>query len=514
MRNFIFLVVCILAVSLSSCVDREPLSWETEIFLPLVDDHIGWSSFIPDSLVEIGEEGEVAKLVFNGVIDIVSGNLVPILPDTTIQDIVAFGALPISIPVPIEYPFIDQQEEMMISSLTGTEGAYMRELVVASGEMVFTVESSIKGILEMSYYLTCVTLNGDTVGIDLVIPPATDTENGFATGIVDLENALFDLTGTSGVGNNTLTTSFIAIGSEQNEEIFYATNLDSLWMTVEFHDFTVQSAKGYFGNVIVDFDSESPVLDSIPVPNPVLDIEGAVAKLTIENTVGADIRLTFDTLSVDDQNLQHPTFFGVHDVARAHWSNGQLIEKTYLEIDMGEVGSNFFDLIETFPEVMRGIGNLELNPFGDVSLGNDYLDVDVPPLLNLDIEIPIRLGADGVILEEQYTIDPAEFPQFDGRLLIDLYSTFPVSLSANVEYVVNDTLGTVVSVSSEIGPGSTITGYIAHAFAEIPINRRIIEPGGELFVTLDVSTEGAVPFTGYEDVRVQIRIEGTQLIEE
>ena len=514
MRNIIILVVSIFAVSLSSCVDRDPLSWETEIFLPLVDDNIGWSSFIPDSLIEIGDEGEVAKLVFNGVIDLVSGNLIPILPDTTLQDIVAFGSLPISIPVPTEYPFINKQEEKFISSLTGTEGAYMRELVVASGEMVFTVESSIQGVLDMSYYLTCVTLDGDAVGIDLEIPPATDTEHGFATGTVNLENAFFDLTGSSGVGSNTLSTSFIAIGSEQNEEIFYATNLDSLWVTVEFHDFTVQTAKGFFGNVIVDFDSESPVLDSLPVPNPVLDIEGAVAKLTIENTIGADVRLTFDALSVDAENLQHPTFFGVHDVARAHWSNGQLIEKTYLEIDMGEVGSNFFDLIETFPEVMRGVGTLELNPFGDISLGNDYLDVDVTPLLNLDIEIPIRLGADGVILEEQYTIDPAEFPQFDGRLLIDLYSTFPVSLSANVEFAVNDTLGTVVSVNSEIGPGSSITGVIAHAFAEIPISQATIKPGGELFVTLDVSTDGAVPFTGYEDVRVQIRIEGTQLIEE
>ena len=83
-----------------------------------------------------------------------------------------------------------------------------------------------------------------------------------------------------------------------------------------------------------------------------------------------------------------------------------------------------------------------------------------------------------------------------------------------MEYVVNDTLGTIVSVSSEIGLGSSLTGVIAHAFAEIPISQATVEPGGEIFVTLNVNTDGAVPFTGYEDVRVQIRIEGTQLIEE
>ena len=42
----------------------------------------------------------------------------------------------------------------------------------------------------------------------------------------------------------------------------------------------------------------------------------------------------------------------------------------------------------------------------------------------------------------------------------------------------------------------------------------MIEPGGTVSVTVDVETNGAVTFTGAENIRVQIRFEGTQTIAE
>ena len=84
--------------------------------------------------------------------------------------------------------------------------------------------------------------------------------------------------------------------------------------------------------------AEADVVDTIPLPNPVLDLEGAAAKLKLENTVGADVRFTFDTLAFDGVQMQHPSFYGVHDMARAQWINGELYSTTELEIDLGETG--------------------------------------------------------------------------------------------------------------------------------------------------------------------------------
>ena len=91
-------------------------------------------------------------------------------------------------------------------------------------------------------------------------------------------------------------------------------------------------------------------------------------------------------------------------MARAQWINGELYSTTELEIDLGEPGSTLFDGIETFPERLRTVGNIELNPYGDEPR-NDYLDVDNVPQLDLELEIPLNVGVDGVVLEDSFEID-------------------------------------------------------------------------------------------------------------
>ena len=100
--------------------------------------------------------------------------------------------------------------------------------------------------------------------------------------------------------------------------------------------------------------------------------------------------------------MEHPSFFGIHDISRAQWIDGLLYSTTELEIDLIEEGGNFNDLIELFSEDLNTVGNIELNPYGDVSLGNDYLDVDEPPRLDLELEIPLNVGIDGVVLVDSF----------------------------------------------------------------------------------------------------------------
>ena len=42
------------------------------------------------------------------------------------------------------------------------------------------------------------------------------------------------------------------------------------------------------------------------------------------------------------------------------------------------------------------------------------------PKLDLELEIPLNVGVDGVVLEDSFEIDPMDFPKFDGHLLVDL----------------------------------------------------------------------------------------------
>ena len=126
----------------------------------------------------------------------------------------------------------------------------------------------------------------------------------------------------------------------------------------------------------------------------------------------------------------------------------------------------------------------------------------------------MRIGANGIILEESYEVEPTDFVNFEGRLLIDLWSDFPVTVGADVSYAVNDSLGTLETVDAEIAAGNATLGVVSHSFIEIPVDQNMVESGGTVDVVVDVATDGAVEFTGTETIRVKVRIEGTQLIAE
>jgi hypothetical protein len=508
------LVLLSVAAVFSSCEDREPMSWNIEVFLPLVDDNITWSSSFPDSLLTLGEAGEPARMLYKIPFGEFSADYLPTLPDTLIEENMSMeGNLPSDVPVPLGDLFVNETDEIVFESFGANSDAYLKEFSLSSGYMRLSVESSVEGILDMAYYLNSVTVGGVMSGIELAVPAAQGGVNGFATETLDLTGAIFNLSGESGLSENVMTSTFTTTGSILNTEIFYLTTTDSMLVEIELVDLRIETAKGYFGQVDLPFDSEVTLIDTIAIPNPVLDLDGASAKLTIENYIGAELRLKFDEISMDDQFLEHPTLYGVHDVARAYWNDETLINHSSLVLDLGETGSNIFDLIETLPYDVAMFGSVQLNPFGDVSLGHDYINNAYPPKLELELDIPFKLGLDGVVLEEVYIIDPMNFPKFEGRLLVDLTSTFPVEVVAEIDYVVNDEDGTIVSMIGNIEAGSSYPEVSQHGLLVIPLNKETVSPGGSLHVRLTASTEGAVTFTGYENVRVQVRIEGTQLIE-
>ena len=61
--------------------------------------------------------------------------------------------------------------------------------------------------------------------------------------------------------------------------------------------------------------------------------------------------------------------------------------------------------------------------------------------------------------------------------------------------------------------GSIGQGLVGEGTMSIPVNADMLLPGGELRVEVTVNSMGPQPFTGTESLRVQGRLEGTQIIE-
>ena len=162
-----------------------------------------------------------------------------------------------------------------------------------------------------------------------------------------MTGAHFDFTGLNGLETNALAVSVSAVsGPVSTEQGFYLVEAtDSVVISLGFLQANVTELAGYFGTLTEGTTGEVSLLDTVPLPEPVVDMEGAEASLNFSNTVAADFRLHLDTVQFD-QTLVNGDFIASHDIPRAAWVNGEPVPSVW-RLDLG-TGSNFFDLLETF----------------------------------------------------------------------------------------------------------------------------------------------------------------------
>ena len=95
-------------------------------------------------------------------------------------------------------------------------------------------------------------------------------------------------------------------------------------------------------------------------------------------------------------------------------------------------------------------------------------------------------------------------------LHLDFESSFPVEVTGILDY---DRLDGVLYQDTLVLPAGSVLKTLGEATLSIPLNEEMALPGGQVRMELWVNSYGAQPFTGYESVRVQGRLEGTQIIE-
>jgi hypothetical protein len=155
---------------------------------------------------------------------------------------------------------------------------------------------------------------------------------------------------------------------------------------------------------------------------------------------------------------------------------------------------------------------MELNPINTSDLLIDRWDVAYPPTFWYQLRVPLKLGVNGLVLTDTFDLEGLQdFPKFEGFLHLDFSNSFPVEVTGEVTYDRLD--GVVYRDTLVLPPGDAWADLDGQATLSLPLNAEMVEPGGTVAVSLSVNTSGPQPFTGFERVRVQGRLEGTQTIE-
>ena len=147
-----------------------------------------------------------------------------------------------------------------------------------SGTLDLEVQHSLPAEVQLLYQVPGIVIDGVPLSIPLLLPPASDVAPGVSSSQVDLAGATFDFTGLSGQETNALEVTIVATsGAIDNDEGFFIiTETDSVVVSLGFQSLALETLGGYFGTLTESTSADVELLDTIPLPEPVIDLEGTV----------------------------------------------------------------------------------------------------------------------------------------------------------------------------------------------------------------------------------------------
>ena len=445
------LFACI--ILLSSCKKEEATTWQTNWVAPLAHGRLTLSDLTADN--GYTDNAGIYHLYFEKIISGFGTSDLTQIPDTNISQkfVVPIAGGPFQIPG--NTAIITQNQNYSVE----TNGTGLRMVKVKSGQIIVHVKSYVNAYLHPSFTLYNVSeVYGNNTDIDFALTPgsASAPTEGYYT--VDMSNKYVVLSGTSGFDYNKLSTH-LEIKTEQNTTADQNTiyGQDSVRFELLMSDLVIDYAKGYFGNDSYSFDESFNLAEGANIPTGSLALEQASLGFHVTHKMGFDGKLKINNVSGTNNatgnnvQLSGGNLYNAFFITRSIDNGGTASISNY-DINLNEGNSNITSFMGNLPSAISFQGNLELNPFGNVSDGNDFFYSDQLTEAKLVVDVPLRLAASDLTLRDTLNVEVNTDAVRVSSLTLDIQNAFPMEWKLNVTTMG----GAVVATDLNVPSGNSI----------------------------------------------------------
>ena len=375
--------------------DFEIANWDVDVLAPVAHGSINFSDYTPEENVFADGNQLIHLTAEETLISLGLDTLIGI-PDYSID---TGFVVPVSLSYPPGVPFFIQEEETKFN----LKDVELKQALIRESSITIFLENTIDKPVLFQYGIYSATLDGDTFYVEARVE-ANDTLNRS----YNLDGYSLDLRGSDGTDFNTVVTFFQAMihPDETANHQFKAGDQFNVKNTVT--NVIPEYVTGYFGNQSVLFNEEEglDVFNQFPFDH--LNITDFDVSLTVDNGIGADLRLNVTELSTqnsitgESEILEHQMIGNDQLYTRAidlyDFSNP--VKHIQQEISFTADNSNLDKLLEIRPDNIKANLDIEVNPLGDISLGNDfaYYGHNLSAIMNMDV--PLIVSASGVLLSD------------------------------------------------------------------------------------------------------------------
>jgi len=503
MRKVFFILVCLVVIS---CKRQGPTNWDTEWLAPVAVGFVRPLDVIDEDDLAIDANG-VAHVIIEDEVPLDALDDLANLPDTTISNGYTFGTPGGPFTLPAGFSFVSDNEGFDLNP----GQALLRTVVFKEGALKLQLRSDVDGELAATVSLPSATLEGVPLSYATTMAPGTAANPTFQEIDYDLAGYTLDLTGENGDEANRLLGN-INVSTVSSTDVF---GTDSVIANFSFQDVVVDYALGYFGQYNETFDQNElfgglEILQSGGLTPEQIDIS-----LEISNPVGIDLVLNLDELSLNplDDNaadipLDHALVEGGIQLSRAFDNNGTPEFATGL-YSINEGNSNITSIIASSPNGVQISGDVEINPLGDISGGNDFYYADFPLQAKFGLDLPLCIDFDALVFQDTVALNVGNLEGLQtATLFVEFESNMPIEIGGRLW--INDAEGEEVVLIEDLPIAASSTGLFESQSQEIVLSIddvSALEQAEEVYFEALINSEGenAVKLRETDEVRFKLR---------
>jgi hypothetical protein len=435
----IFTVIVLLTAMVTSC-RKKPLSWQTDLLVPLLHSRLGVDDIFTDSLL-VENPDQSWKLVLDQEITGFDNSTLFEVHDTLSKDIFE---IPIYFRVPPGQKVIEQESKYQME-LGDVE---LNSAKANNAVLRFYVTNTVKEKLRIKYEVLSGTKDGKHFEVIDDVPAADANGSSHMTKTINLSDYDMDFTGPNHDRTN-MVVSKTTVWLHPDGDTTWVTPSDSIVVTSVFEELDIEYAKGYFGQKSETVSDSSEISTFNNFKKGAFNINKATAEFRINNYIGADIGLKINEISsINTKTGKHisladPVIGRNINVLRAKEAGAATDPVIPTKYVFPLKNSNIEALIENQPDMIGYSLDYHLNPLGNISGGKDFMYSGKTLEGIVHMEIPLNINMDSLVISEisQVNFDPEEKIK-KGEVTIVAKNHFPYDVE--IQFYMLDEKGNIV----------------------------------------------------------------------
>lgn len=390
-------------LALFAACKRDKAEWDIGITAPIAKSSLTIEDMIPGSYVVANTDSSL-RIVYQNTIYSLPVDSFLNLPDTTFY-------LPLNSPTNltltpgIQVPLPANQMNFML------DPTKLTRVVIRSGNLKMKVVNLLPQDVIFNYTINKARKNGVPFTASEVVAMA-NPDSAILLRDFDLAGYDISLTGASGFQTNVLPYQLTPQISPDASAYNVTTGQMLMKMYTTFSNMKPEFVEGYFGSQAVTYEDTATFNLLKQYVGGTLDLQDIKLGLSMENSIGADIKATIKSLKgVNSKTgntvmLNHPIINMPLNIDRAvnyGYTNAPQYAPVVKNYPFTNATTNLAAFVSNLPDRIEYKVDLKVNPLGNVSGGKDFIYSDAAIKINMDLDMPLAFKMGGLTLAD--TID-------------------------------------------------------------------------------------------------------------